>query len=532
MFSKLRYLLKVEYLSQSSLNAFRHEKDPKKKHRLMGIFFAYIIVAAMFVGYSFIIGYGYGYLKMEDAIPGYALAISSIVVLFFTFIKTNGFLFAYRDYDILMSLPFSTQTVITGKFIYMYINNLLFSMAIMFPMGSAYAIWTKPDISVYIIWILITFFTPLVPMTIAAAVGALIAAIGSRFRFKVLVQAILSIIIVLAAISFSFIFNGSGSNAEFLNRMEDIGNILQNQIHKIYPLSILFDNAVNKNSFLQTIGFIAISIIIYIIFVYAVSIKYKVINTSLMTAHSSSNYKVKKMDSHSIMQALIWKEVKRFFSSITYLMNVGIGMILAVIGSAACVIIGIDSVLKKLNMGEMQSGFIYAVPFAIAMLVTMTCTTCVSLSLEGKNFWILQSLPIDQATIYKSKMAFNMILLTPASLICNICFIIVLKVDLITALLYIFTAFVTISFSTVMGMWIGINFVNFTWENEIEIIKQSMSSAMGIFLNMVLEIIIAGAAFFMSTIIDGKIVLLLISIIMGVLSLIIYKSVMRKKINI
>ena len=47
-------------------------------------------------------------------------------------------------------------------------------------------------------------------------------------------------------------------------------------------------------------------------------------------------------------------------------------------------------------------------PLILGALIMMTCTTSVSLSLEGKNLWILKSLPITKEEIYKGKMLFKM----------------------------------------------------------------------------------------------------------------------------
>ncbi len=66
------------------------------------------------------------------------------------------------------------------------------------------------------------------------------------------------------------------------------------------------------------------------------------------------------------------------------------------------------------NMAEMAARIL---PFAISALISMSCTTCVSLSLEGKNLWILKSMPIEDITICKSKILMNLTLQIPAALL-------------------------------------------------------------------------------------------------------------------
>lgn len=525
MKNKLWVLLKTQYLNQSSFNAYRQEKDRKKKRRQLGIYVGMALVFTMLVVYSFIIAYGYGYLGMQAAIPGYSLAISSIITLFFTFVKTNGFLFAFKDYDMIMALPVSTKTVITAKFLYMYINNLIFSLCVMIPMCAGYAIWAKPGIAVYLIWFVITCFAPLIPMAIASALGALIAAIGSKSRFKVFVQVALSMGFITMVFGLQFLLNGAGSDAEFYRRIKNLGEILQTQIHRIYPIAKLFDGAVEKGNLLSGLGFVAISLLIYFGFVILVSVKYKAVNTALMTSASRSNYKVGKMKEQSIMKTIIQKEMRRFTASAVYLMNMGIGMMLAVIGCILCLFVGVDKMLSTLELERMQQGFYYAIPFVLATILTMTNTTSVSWSLEGKNLWIIKSMPIEEGTIFKGKMVFNVLLLIPACVICNICLIVTFKVDVVTAILYVLVSFATVAFSTTFGMILGKKFPNFEWENEIEVIKRGMAPMISIFGNMILEIIFVVAAFGLSLLMDGRIVLGIIAALLYGVSGLLYRRI-------
>ena len=55
-------------------------------------------------------------LGLGQAVPGYALAGASIMTLIFTILKSNGFLFAFRDYDLVMSLPVSSCLLYTSFF--------------------------------------------------------------------------------------------------------------------------------------------------------------------------------------------------------------------------------------------------------------------------------------------------------------------------------------------------------------------------------------------------------------------------------
>lgn len=533
MRNKLWRVVKIQFLNQSGLNQLRYENDKKKKGQAIAVFIGIAVLALMLVGVSFLMGFGYGVMGMAEIIPGFALTMVALITLIFSFVKTSGYLFAFQDYDLLMSLPLSVKTVVTGKFIYMYLNNLLFSLAVMLPMGSAYLL-SVTSLSIIektaagLMWIVAAVLAPLLPMTIASIFGTIAAAIGSKSRFKVLVQVVLMLVFLCAVIALNIFLNTMKieDNGEFIHQLEDVTQMVQKQMHRFYPLSALFDAAVNRQKFLSFAGFVVLSLGIYYCFMVLVARKYRSINSALMSRGKKVVYRMKKQKGHSVMASLVYKEWRRLLSSAPYLLNIGVGMLLAVIASVACLAVGRKMLMEDRELFDVVKKCRYAVPFVAAMFLTMSCTTSVSLSLEGKNLWILLSLPISWKTILKSKMAFNMALLLPAALICSICLGITLQLDILSFLLFCAVLFAVICFSTVIGMFFNICFQKYQWENETEVVKQGMSVTLGILVNMFLQMILAGVALVLSFAIDGRIVLTGISLFFFALSVVIYYALL------
>lgn len=536
MQSKLWTVLKIQFLNQSGLNELRYGKDKKKRYASVAMFAAMIVIAVFIVGISFLIGTGYGAMGMAEVLPGFALLVVSVITLFFSLLKANAYLFAFQEYDMLMSLPLSVKTVISSKFIYMYLNDLLFSLGVMLPMGSAYLMWAGVHsaaefVLIVVMWLVTALFAPLIPMTAASILGALVAAIGSKSRFKVVIQVVLMLALMCCIFAFSIFLNTTGNEEELFQKMEDIANVTKGMMHRIYPATVLFDMAVNGLNILPFLGFIALSFGVYYLFILLVERKYCAINTALMSRGKRAVYHMEKQKGHTVLGALVYKEWRRFTSSAPYLLNIGIGMLLAVILAAACMVVGRNALEEDAGLREIVGLCQYMIPFFFTMLLSMTCTTSVSLSLEGKNLWILQSLPIDWKMILKGKMAFNMILLLPAALVCSICLWITLQFDILTFLLYLLLSFAMISFSTVIGMWFNLCFQKYQWENETEVLKRGVSVTLGVLVNMFLEMILMVAAVAVSFFIDGRIVLFGISVIFSLISGGIYCALLSGKVS-
>lgn len=492
MKSSTLILLKAQFLNQSGVNTFLYEKDKNKKNKTVLLAISMTLVVIMLALYCFGMGYGLGSIGLTEIIPGYAFTITSLLIMFFTLFKASGILFAFKDYDMLMALPVQTTTVITSRFLLMYGLNVLFSLVVMIPMGVAYSLWAHPHMLFYPIWLISIFVTPLVPMTIATVLGSIISAISSRFKHTNVVSILLSFVLTIGLMGAIMSAGTMTSSQINIQQIASLSTMLSQKMKQLYPLAIIFEKAVCQYNLGAFLTFVVISVMWYYVFVKIVSMKYKAINTGLTTHQPKSNYKLQSLKVTSPFMALFQKEIKRFFSSYLYVLNVGIGSVLLMAASIACFIIGMDKMQQLIGMSIKSSSIISFIPFVISASLSMTCTTAVSLSLEGKNLWILQSSPIDAATIYKSKMAVNVIILLPISLLSSLLMSLCLKSDIMLTLWMFVTPLAYVAFTSAWGIFVNLKLPNFTWESEVTVIKQSMASMLGMLGGMLFGMIPIG----------------------------------------
>lgn len=321
MKSKCFLLFKVQFFNQVNVKS-------KAKSQVM-VMVSMGILGVILAIYSYMIGYGLGSMGMAEVIPSYALAITSIVTLFFTAIKANGVLFAYKDYDILMALPVKTSTVIASRFLTMYVLNLIFTALVMVPMGISYIVWQAPGFLFYPVWIAGLLAAPLVPTTIATLLGALIILFTSRFKYANILTTVVSLAAMIAVVLGSFSLGGVSDESIDISAIKSVGEFMLVQINRIYPLASLFHKAVVKLDMVSFLIYLVISAGWYYLFVKVLSLRYKKMNTGLMTYHTRSDYKMTSLSAGSPLKALWKKEMKRFFSSTPYILNMGMGAILA-----------------------------------------------------------------------------------------------------------------------------------------------------------------------------------------------------------
>ena len=209
------------------------------------------------------------------------------------------------------------------------------------------------------------------------------------------------------------------------------------------------------------------------------------------------------------------------------MINAGIGAIIAIILGILVLIFGFDKIVMIVLSGApIPADILYpAIPLIVYFFIGMVATTAISPSLEGKNYWIVQSLPIEKKVIYQGKMLFNMYLCVPAMIVSVICLCISAHVPFISTILYLLLGVVLCAFSTAWGCVCGIRFMRLDWENEVEVVKQGAAVTLYLLPNMFVTMGLVVLVVFLGTIINADIILLILLAVISVLTLLSYRKV-------
>ncbi|MDU3019291.1 MAG: hypothetical protein E7B46_10905 [Clostridium perfringens] len=182
-------------------------------------------------------------------------------------------------------------------------------------------------------------------------------------------------------------------------------------------------------------------------------------------------------------QTLLNKEFKRYFASTSYVFNtLGITAML-VIMSIVSVFSG-DEVLGMISKGAGRV-IVLAVAAMFGVMSGMASTTPSSISIEGKNLWILKSLPIDIRDIFKAKVSMSLILSIPAIVISSLIISFGLSLSIIDTIFIIVFASVYNTFIAISGLFINILYPKFDWKQEIQAVKNTISVTITLFLSII-----------------------------------------------
>ncbi|MFP3154668.1 hypothetical protein LQZ18_09630 [Lachnospiraceae bacterium ZAX-1] len=487
--NKCLLLFKIQLLGFMGINRLRYDKSKTKSDTIWKSI-GMLLLLLMVLGYSIAIAVGYAAIGMVDALPPLMLIVCAVATIMFTFFISNGVLFGFKDYDMVMSLPVTSGAVIASRLLLVYIVDFFAGCVFMIPSMLVFGIEAKATLSVWIMMGISLFLAPLIPIIVAMVVGAAITAISIRFKHSNLVVTFLSIAAILFVMTASFRLQNTDS-ADFTEFNKTIGA----KIAGAYPPAKLFGHALLNQSWISFCSFAAISFASAALFVLLLSITYTKINSALFSHHAFHNYRMGTLKTSTPFQALYVKEMRRLFSSSIYFLNSCIGAVLLIASGVAVLFISPTKIEQALGVpGIMASGSKIA-PFVICLFVGITSTTASSISLEGKSRWIPYSSPVEPITIFKSKITVSLTILIPAVLVAGVLMAIRFETNFLQTLFMMITPVVFSFFVSVLGLVFNLKFPKYDWTSEAGAVKQSMSVLATTGVAMLFALAILGISF-------------------------------------
>lgn len=472
-------LFKAQILNFFPINELR-EPGNKKKNTAVTLGFGIVTLILFVCVYNILTAKTLAQAGEQELIPAYMVSISSFAILFLTMFRSNGILFGSRDIDILTALPVKDSEIISSKFLFMYLLNLLIAVVFMIPGGIIWIANAKADVLRFVLFMLSTFFVPLIPMCIASMIGVLIVFVSSHFKNRSIFAALLSFI-ALGLVAYTASFSMQKGNQDISN----IGAMLAGQITGLYPLSKFFLQGTNFFGILGIILFVVLSLAVLFLFIKIVAVKYSYFNT---LASRTSKYKnrVVSLKRHSPFIALYQKELGRFFSSYMAVLNTGLGVVFLCLFSIFLLIMSPRELGEYAGITDMNGFLSSYAPLIVVSMLSLSCPTASSISFEGKNIWILQSTPISMKTILNSKIAVTVTLHFFGYLLAVFAMLIRLQMNIGQAVSLVIIPICYSLFIAVLGVSLNKKYPNFDWSSEVMVVKQSVPAMASGIISMAL----------------------------------------------
>lgn len=445
-----------------------------------------------------------------------AMGLSVIFGIF----TTQPMLYDAKDNEFLLALPIPASKMLFSRMALLYGQNLLCTLLIFIPVIISYGqtVGVKPlPLAFQVVTILVL---SLLSLVVECIVGWIVAIVSSRMRKKNLITLVLSLALLAG---YFYLTAKMPEYMEYIiTNAQQVGANIINVFYPFYQMGLGASG--------QTKGFlifVGISLVLFAAVYFVLSISFiRIISTK--RGAKKVKYTGQVLKSRSYSSALFRKELTRFFGTTMYMLNCGLGVIFHVAIAALAIV-------KK----DMLSELLAVVPvFADHTTVMITALVCViaamnmvtapSISLEGKNIWILQTAPFDGWQVLKAKLKLHLVVNLPSSILCIAVLGVIMDIGVAGIILAEVFAVIFVFFCAVIGLVFNLKIPNFNWTSEAVVIKQSASVLITMLVNMGSVFALGGLYYLLQKALAVEIILLIFIAVLLVVTAILTLNLKNK----
>lgn len=351
-------------------------------------------------------GFGWLYFAMY-AIMAFALMVFGSV---FT---AKAQLYEAKDNELLLSMPIAPRAILASRMASLWLLNLIFGLVVAVPAALA---WAQAAALPVLGWVSIVLLLPALDFFSLAVTSLLawgLSLLASRLRRKSLVTVIGSVVFLGAYFAVIFRMNG------YIEQLAQNGAAIAESLAGA-KLLVWLGRAMAQGSALALLWSLLALLLPFALMYWVLSRSFIRIVTTKRGA-AKIRYEEKTLETSSPDRALVRREFRRLWASPTYLLNAGMGVLFLLVGAAALVIRRAAILDLAVQLPELAASVPVFLLLAICGMLGTTLFTPSSVSLEGKNLWILQSMPVSGCQVLLSKLRMADSLTLPTAAVAGIC---------------------------------------------------------------------------------------------------------------
>ncbi len=485
-------LLKVNIslsMMQVNIRRFRRGKKQSRSSSYVLLLAAVLIMAYMGKISSILYGavgpYGFGWLLVAMG-----LFMVSILTLATGIYSVGAVLFDGRDLDQLFSYPLRPLQILFSKVFGLVVENWLVGIVFFLPFVAVYCINVRPGALFYIHALLGFLCLPCIPVSLFILLAYILNFITSGKRAKNTINAIVAIgLIAGTVVGMQSLMSG------YQNPNMDISGLMEGFKHIYPPLGYLTSGIVGANPGDLGIGLLW-NVAPFAVLCAVLSVGYRALWSRSRAVRKTRRGKL-SFGMRSSFSSLLQKEFSRYFSSAMYVLNSSIGIILMTLFTVFSGAGGAD--IQKLGSyfpADMKILFILLV-FGFTLIITNT--TAPSISLEGKNLWIIKSLPVEEGKILLAKLCVHLIVTIPLLLVNCVIAGFTLHLSAVNCCILFAICALFAVLGGLLGLIFNLYYHRFDFYSDMQVVKNSASVLLTYLTMLVIAAAFAGIFWLLRT---------------------------------
>ena len=396
-------------------------------------------------------------------------------------------LFEAKDNELLLAMPIRPRDILLSRMALLLILNLVFELLVALPAGIAWVLHGAASAAGMCAFLLLLAALPLLSMAATSLFAWLISLITARLRKKTFVTMVLSIALfgVYFVVCFrlnSYITLLAANGQQIAGKLISVvplywmGSALGGELRDLAPALLVCLAPFGLACWLLSRSFIRI--------------------VTQKRGSARVRYHGKALPVHSDDGALLLRELHHLMNSASYMMNAGLGLIFYVVLAVFAVWKRQDAVRLTAQLGFTSGDVAVALSAAFALLAAMILFTASSVSLEGKNYWIVRSFPVKTKQILNAKLRLHNLLTLPVA---GVCAAAVAAAYFLSSgdrgsaalgVLLVFGAMTSAELVAVLGLVANLRHANLNWVNETQPVRQGTAVLITMLIGWAIALVI------------------------------------------
>ena len=424
--------------------------------------------------------------------------------------NTYTALYRAKDNDLLISMPIPPRRIVLVRLSSVFGLGMLYSGIIWIPTLLYYWLFAPASVPAVIFGVLLWPLIAAFVTVLTCALGWVVALVSGKVSNKSFVTVVLSVI--LLGVYYVFCFRMT----EFFNAMvensEAIGGFMRVWLNFLYQLGQAATGDV-----VGMLIFAGVTLALSALCLWVMERTFIRLATQSAAVRRKTRT-AKAGRSHGVRAALLRREFKRFGASATYMLNCGLGLMFMLA-------IAVIALAQRTALQEGIAQHLAQLPWLMAsipilaatvpcMMAAINVVSAPSVSLEGKQLWILQSLPVDPADALKAKVWLHVLINAELAMATAgvLCFC--LQTDWLSAVLAMAYTGAYVWLTGVLGLIIGLRHPNLQWTTEAQPIKQSLSVFLSLLCSAAIALLLPAPYLLLGALLDVRVFLALLTVLL------------------
>ena len=411
-------------------------------------------------------------------------AIMAFALMFIGSVFTaKSQLFEAKDNELLLSMPVPPGMILLSRMAALLAMNFVLELVVALPVFVSWLQYGETSGTGITAFVVIVLALPLFSLAVSCLFAWLVSLVTSHMRNTTAVTMVISVVFMLAYFLFCFRMNS------YVTQLAANGAAIAGAA----PLVWLGRAAADGS--LADLGLTLLWTVLPFVLAYVLLNRSFIRIVTTRRGQVKVRYEKKAMRASSQDAALYRRELARLTSSSGYMLNAGLGLVFELVLAVLAVVKRRELLGALTAIPELYAAAAPILLLACMMVSGMVFFTASSVSLEGKSYWIVRSMPVETKKVLQAKLSLSNSLAIAPALLMTLAAALALRLPAAETALLLACQLLFVLLTANVGLMEDLRHCNLDWINETQAAKQGA----GVLLSMLLGfgfVVAVGALYF------------------------------------